>query len=137
MNAAKVHGGGEVFANISLRFGLRGKYAPCAPMLVGMATDNGRGGYDASSADIASSESASTSVIADPVFCDELVEEEVDEVVNRDGDFRRIITFRRRLFGLRAGSDVQERHCKGDCRGASLANCVPAQYLEQYCRGAV
>lgn len=106
-------------------------------MFVGMATDRGRGGYEVSSADIASSESASTSVTADPVFCDELFEDEVDEDVNRDGDFRRIITFRRELFCLGAGSDVQERHCKGDCMGASLTYCVPARSLGQNCRGLV
>lgn len=77
-------------------------------------------------------------MIADPVFCDEVVEDELDELVNRDGDFRRIITFRRKLFCcLGAGSDVQERHCKGDGMEASLASCVPARYLRQYCRGMV
>lgn len=103
-----------------------------------MATDKGRGGYAPSSADMASSESRSPSVIADPVLCDELVEDEVDEPVNRDGDFRRIITFRPRLFCcLGAGTDVQERHCKGDGMEASLAGCVPARYSGQYCRETV
>lgn len=107
------------------------------PAVVGIATDKGRGGHEVSSADMASSESTSPSVIADPVFCDEVVEDEVDELVNRDGDLRRIITSRRRLFCLDTGSDVQERHCKGDGMDASLAFCVPARYLGQYCRGVV
>lgn len=87
-----------------------------------------------SSADMASSESMSTSVIADPVFCDEVVEDEVDELVNKDGDLRRIITFRRRLFCLDTGSDVQKIHCKGDNMDASLTSRVPARYLGQCCR---
>lgn len=39
MNAARVHGGGDVLANISLRFGLRGQYGPDA---CGIATLRGR-----------------------------------------------------------------------------------------------
>lgn len=42
MNAASVHGGGDVFARISLKFGRRGYGGPYAPTVVGMDTDSGR-----------------------------------------------------------------------------------------------
>lgn len=44
MKAASVHGASEVFANISLRIGLRGQYGPCTPLAFGIATESGLDG---------------------------------------------------------------------------------------------
>ena len=41
MNAASVHGDSDVFANISLKFGLRGQYGPCTVLRCGIATESG------------------------------------------------------------------------------------------------
>lgn len=97
MNAASVHGGGDVLARISLRFGLRGQYGPWAP-ICGIATESGRDAGEWSSEDIASSSSASqSSVMCEGGFFreelveDEVVEEEVEEVKLDEG-FLAIIT---------------------------------------------
>lgn len=58
MNAASVHGDGDVLARISLRFGRLGQYGPCAPVTLGIATLKGRGGDD-SSADMSISSASS------------------------------------------------------------------------------
>lgn len=62
MKAASVHGGSAVFANISLKFGLRGQYGPCADF--GIATDSGLAG-GISSVDI---DSTSSSSVSDPAL---------------------------------------------------------------------
>lgn len=56
MKAVSVHGGGEVFASISCRLGLRGQLAP---WLLGMATLSGRDDECAMSTECSSSASAS------------------------------------------------------------------------------
>lgn len=64
MNAESVHGGGEMLASISARFGRRGQYAPAAAKgeLRGMATLNGLHGALSviSSSNLDSTISAST-----------------------------------------------------------------------------
>lgn len=47
-----------MLARISLRFGLRGQWGPCAPAAFGMATLKGGDGEFDSSADISSASSA-------------------------------------------------------------------------------
>lgn len=119
-----------MFASISRRFGLRGQYGPT----FGIATDNGREDA-ASSADMASSSSASHSSV-EVVLSDDLVEEVVeDEVVKcDDGFFLTTITFRKKLFRLVASGEVLQegrpavRHepCrKGGCVDASLDRETP------------
>lgn len=85
MNAVKVHGAGDVFANISFKFGLRGQYGPCAPGIFGIATLSGLDCAATSSGvevDIVSSSSASQpSVSAEDGYKLEF-REEADEVVN-------------------------------------------------------
>ena len=86
MNAANVHGAGDVLANISRRPGLRGQYGPCTS--VGIATLRGRVGGEFSADDIFPfSQSHSPIDVADEV---DFVEDE-EEVVDKDEAFR-IIT---------------------------------------------
>ena len=97
MKAANVHGASDVFANISLRPGLRGQYGPCTALFVGIATESGlEGTY--SSVDIASSSSASQPVeITEGGLSEELVDlVEVEvEVEDSDDGFRTTITRRK------------------------------------------
>jgi hypothetical protein len=48
MNAARVHGGSDVFANISRKKGLRGQYGPWTALDFGIATESGLEGGDSS-----------------------------------------------------------------------------------------
>lgn len=99
MKAASVHGGGDVLASISRKFGRRGQCGPCAPT-DGIATDNGREGAK-SSADMASS-SSSALYISSPnaeggLRDDAVLADEVEEwVKSEEARFRTTITLRKK-----------------------------------------
>lgn len=137
MNAASVHGGSAVFANISLKLGRRGQYGPCMGVVFGIATERGLDG-GISSVDI---DSVSSSSVSDPAFDEsaegrsrkESRELEVD-CENSDDGFRTTITFwksDRLPFSKNAGLRRFEWICTSGCRcgkgvDARLGCCVNA-----------
>lgn len=125
MKAANVHGAGEVFASISLRFGLRGQYGPCTPLTLGIATLSGREGMYSSGSMVLSSLSASQSSASAEAGCTEDLREEVVELVVGADDFLLTITCVRtflRLESLEAAPLPAAMSCrrKGCCIEASL-----------------
>lgn len=120
MKAASVHGGGDVFASISVRFGLLGQYGPCAPFTLGIITLNGREGLY-SSDDIGPSSSASQSHRDGGVFSES--DEEV-ELLDIDEAFLVIITLLQKVLRVSPGVEALLRLCKPAEKFSWCRSCV-------------
>lgn len=96
INAASVHGASAVFANISLKFGLRGQYGPWTDVAFGIATDSGLEG-GTSSVDMESSSSLSVVSPAAENNDGGFLEDAVEVLSEKSDDgFRTTITFWKR-----------------------------------------